>query len=123
MSVSQGFLDFVLDQLSGLGGVSARRMFGGAGFYRDGRMFALIADDELFLKADEVNRPRLEAAGGHAFRPYPDKPGGGMVMSYWSVPANVLDDRGELAEWAGAAVEAASRKASGARKRAGKKAR
>ena len=38
MAVSNEFLRFVLDQLSGWGGVTAPRMFGGAGLYRDGKM-------------------------------------------------------------------------------------
>ena len=42
MSVSDEFLEFLLDQLSGWGGVTARKMFGGAGLYRDGKMFGLI---------------------------------------------------------------------------------
>ena len=61
MSVSEAFLAYVLDQLSGWGGVSARKMFGGAGLYRDGKMFGLIADDVTYLKVDDANRRRLEA--------------------------------------------------------------
>ena len=47
MSVSDEFLAFVLDLLDAWGGVTARKMFGGAGLYRDGVMFALVADDGL----------------------------------------------------------------------------
>jgi DNA transformation protein len=39
----------VLEQMADFGFVTARRMFGGAGIYRDGMMFALIADDVLYL--------------------------------------------------------------------------
>lgn len=106
MSVSDGFSRHVLDQLALLGPVELRRMFGGAGLYLEGRMFALIAEDELFLKTDNRNRPRHEAAGCRPFRPFPDQP---MRMPYWSVPADVFDDRERLAEWARAAVEASLR--------------
>ena len=45
MPISDEFSDFVVDQLSGWGDVSVRRMFGGAGLYCEGVMFGLIADD------------------------------------------------------------------------------
>lgn len=37
MAVSEDFLNFILDQLASGGGVTARKMFGGAGLFRDGR--------------------------------------------------------------------------------------
>lgn len=44
MTVSEEFAGYVIDQLTGWGVVSARKMFGGAGLYCDGVMFGLIAD-------------------------------------------------------------------------------
>ena len=40
MAASREFLEYVLDQMALFGGATARRMFGGAGIYRDGVMFA-----------------------------------------------------------------------------------
>lgn len=97
MSVSKGFIDYVLDQLSKWGDVSVRRMFGGAGLYRDGKMFALIAGDVTYLKVDETNRDKFVAAGSTPFKPFPQKP---TIMSYYEVPAEVLEDPEELIEWA-----------------------
>ena len=57
MTVSASFVDYVLGQLTGLGGVSSRRMFGGVGLYCQGRFFGLIDKDTLYLKVDERNRP------------------------------------------------------------------
>jgi len=76
--VSNGFVAYVLDQLSGWGDVTSQRMFGGAGLYRDGKMFALISDDAAYLKADHTNRDLFERAGSAPFKPYPDKQ---MTMS------------------------------------------
>jgi DNA transformation protein len=45
MAVSSDYLDYVRDQLSGLGGVTSRRMFGGAGLYCDEFFFALVDND------------------------------------------------------------------------------
>ena len=63
------FRDHVLDLLTPLGPVTAPRMFGGFGIYLDGVMFALIADDVLYLKVDDRTRPDYEAAGAAPFRP------------------------------------------------------
>ena len=96
MPVSDHFLDYLLDQLSGWGGVSIRRMFGGAGLYRDGKMFGLVADDTAYLKVDDSNRNDFVQAGSRPFRPNPDKPG---VMSYYEIPPEVLEQPDELVEW------------------------
>ena len=50
MAASEGFIELLVDTLSGLGPVSVRRMFGGAGVYADGVMFGLVADDTLYLR-------------------------------------------------------------------------
>jgi DNA transformation protein len=73
MPISDGFIDYVIDQLSAWGEVSARKMFGGAGLYRDGTMFGLIADDVAYLKVDDSNREDFVKAGASPFNPYPDK--------------------------------------------------
>ena len=107
MVVSDAFADFVVEQLSGWGVVSVRRMFGGAGLYCEGRMFGLIADDVAYLKADESNREDFVRAGCSAFRPYPDKK---VTMSYYEIPADVLENRDELAIWAERSLAVAKRK-------------
>lgn len=104
--MTRRYADFVCDLLSPLGPVSARSMFGGFGIYLDGLMFGLIARDILFLKADSGNRPMFEEAGAEQFKPWEDKP---MVMPYWEVPADVLEDGAELCRWGSAAFDAALR--------------
>ncbi len=110
MTVSDGFIDFVLDQMEGLGAVSHRRMFGGVGLYFEDLFFGLIADDVVYLKVDESTRARYEAAGTKPFRPYGE---GSYSMSYYEVPASVLEDRDKLKAWAMQAVAVAARKAAG----------
>ena len=104
MAVSDEFLNYVLDQLSGWGGVSVRRMFGGAGLYREGNMFGLIADDVVYLKVDESNRKWFVKAGSAPFNPYPDKVKP-TIMSYYTVPPEVLEDRDAFAQWAQHSLE------------------
>ena len=103
MAVSEEFLEYVVDQFRELGAVTTRKMFGGAGIYFDGKFFALVDDDELYLKADDKNRPRFEQAGSHAFEPWE----GHVMNGYWAVPADVLEDPAELAEWSQHAIQIA----------------
>jgi DNA transformation protein len=92
-----------------IGRVSARSMFGGWGLYREGRMFALVADDALYLKADDKNRAMFEAEGRGPF--VYDGKGKPVSMSYFEAPPEALDDPSEMRPWARAAYEAALRAA------------
>ncbi len=56
-----------LDLLAPLGGVEAKRLFGGHGFKKDGIMFALEAYGRLFIKTDELNRTVFIDAGCEPF--------------------------------------------------------
>ena len=97
MSVSDEFVEYMLDQFSQWGQVTARKMFGGVGLYSEGKMFGLIADDVAYLKVDDSNRKEFVEAGSSPFKPYPDK---STTMSYFEIPPDILDDREELAKWA-----------------------
>ena len=113
MAISPEYRDYVLEllgplgPLGPLGRVQARPMFGGAGLFRDGLMFGLITRrDILYFKTDDQNRGEYEAAGLGPFMPYENRP---TVMSYHEVPAQLLEDAEEIAEWAGRAFAAALR--------------
>jgi DNA transformation protein len=57
MAVNPEYKAYVLDQLAPLGPVTARAMFGGAGIYLDGVMFALITRaDVLYFRTGDANR-------------------------------------------------------------------
>jgi DNA transformation protein and related proteins len=108
MAASAEYLDFIKEQLSGFGPVTARRMFGGAGIFRDGLMFALVADETLYLKADKASQGEFEALSLPPFT-YGTKEGKRTVMSYWQAPEGCLEDRDEMTEWARKAYAAALR--------------
>jgi DNA transformation protein and related proteins len=99
MAPSEGFKDFIKDQLAGFGPVSIRNMFGGAGVYADGVMFAILADDTLYLKADEPSSRAFEAEGMSPFT-YTPEGRTPVAMSYWEVPPRLLEEPEELAAWA-----------------------
>ncbi|MFH2012875.1 MAG: TfoX/Sxy family protein [Pseudomonadota bacterium] len=107
MSVSEEFLAYVIDQFSGWGNVYARKMFGGAGLYHDGKMFGLIADDVMYLKVDNSNREDFVKACSSQFKPYPDKP---MVMPYYEIPPDILEQPEVLIKWAERSLAIPSKK-------------
>jgi DNA transformation protein len=90
------------------GPVEVRRMFGGAGIYAEGTMFALVSDGIVYLKADQQNAPAFERESLEAFS-YVTKAGRRAVMSYRRMPDRLYDDPDELAAWARTALAAARR--------------
>ena len=104
LRVTPEFREFVLDQLVRVPQLRAKAMFGGVGLYSGDAFFGIVAADELFFKVDDSNRAAYEAAGSEPFRPVIARP---VSMSYWRVPIEVLEDTGELATWALAAIRAA----------------
>jgi DNA transformation protein len=104
MGGKDDYLRWVLEQLAGAGDVSYRRMFGGFGLYRGDVFFAIISGDTLFFKVGDASRADYEIRGMARFRPYRDKPR--VSMSYYEVPADVLEDTDECVRWAMRAVAA-----------------
>ena len=111
MAVSAQFLEYVLGQLSMLRDITSRRMFGAVGLYEDGVFFGLISGDVLYFKVGDTNRSDYEARGMSQFCPYRDRPR--VSMSYYEVPADVLEDAEECVVWARRSVIAASVKHQG----------
>jgi len=73
MSVQPQYLEYILEQLGGLGGVTFRRMFGAVGLYRGELFFGLIDDDTLFLKTDASNSAAYQARNMPRFMPPADR--------------------------------------------------
>ena len=93
------FVDYVVqDLLSELDGIRARAMFGGWGIYKDGLTFAIVVDDQLYFKVDDTNKTKYQKYGSRPFT-YESR-GKSVSMSYWEVPAEVMDDRDEIKRWA-----------------------
>ena len=107
MAVSPELRDHILDLLDGLGGVTARSMFGGIGLYRDGVMFGLIGGDTLYLKVDDRNRGAYEDAGTGPF--HYQRQGRDIALSYYEAPPELFDNPDDLSEWARHALAAALR--------------
>ena len=121
MPLNQDILNYYIERLnvivahrSGLpaglcGKITARRMFGGAGFYLNGKMFALTDGDDVYIKGDEETRARFESRKMKQFAPFDDKPN--MRMHYYSLSSEDLEDDDALRELGKLAIEAAERAA------------
>jgi DNA transformation protein len=100
MTKAGEFLSGVLGLLAPIGAVKSKPMFGRFGIFLDECMFALITkNDELFLKADDVNRPDFEGLG---LQPY-------GRMPYYAAPVDSLCLWEDIRPWVEGAAAAAFR--------------
>ncbi len=111
MAASDGFTDFLREQLAPLGRVAARRMFGKTGLFLDGLMFAMVADDALYVRIDDASRAFFAEAAAEPPLSYA-KGGRSIDLAFWRVPDRLLDEPDALRAWARAALGAARRVAS-----------
>jgi TfoX/Sxy family transcriptional regulator of competence genes len=60
MASDIGFVEYVCEQVAGAGRITHRRMFGEFALYCDGKVVALICDNQFFLKPTAAGRALLE---------------------------------------------------------------
>ncbi len=56
MATKPETIEFILDQIHNAGRITAKKMFGDYGLFSDGKIFALVCDDKLFIKPTETGR-------------------------------------------------------------------
>jgi DNA transformation protein len=108
MVASDGFAEFLREQLSPLGRLTMRRMFGKTGVFCDGLMFGMITEDTLYVRVDDHNKAVFKEAEAAPPLNY-EKRGRTIDLSFWRVPERLLDEPDELILWARAALGAAGR--------------
>jgi TfoX/Sxy family transcriptional regulator of competence genes len=86
MATEKNFVDFVLDQIEGIGEITAKKMFGEYGVYSNGKIFALICDNKLYIKPTEAGRKYIGKVVEAP--PYP-----GAKLSF------LIEDKLEDREW------------------------
>jgi len=99
------YLEFLAEQMKPLGEITWRSMFGGYCLYCNGIVFALVANQALFLKADDDNRGAFEVRGLQRFRPFE----GTESMSYYEAPPEIFEDPKAMKQWCGEAADAGRR--------------
>ena len=100
------FHEFVAELFEPLGTVRIKRMFGGAGVYLHDVMFALLADDMVYLKADDALKADMLEEGSEPFR-FEMKDGKVAEMSYYRLPDTAADDPEDASEWGRKALDVA----------------
>ena len=94
------FVDSLLDLLAPLGGVTARRMFGGYGIYKETLMFGLVADDRFYIRTDEETRDRFLDKGCEPFVFGRNKEGKEIVSKYYEPPEMAFANEQRMKPWA-----------------------
>jgi TfoX/Sxy family transcriptional regulator of competence genes len=89
MATQQRTIDYLIEQATSAGTVSAKPMFGEYGVYVDGKMIGSICDDQLFVKPTASGR--VHAKPVHEAPPYPG------AKTHLLIEADRWDD----AEWLG----------------------
>ena len=64
MASDLSFVEFVVDQLDESCAVTYKKMFGEFGLYSDGKMFAVICDNQLFVKPTNGGREFIHPPPG-----------------------------------------------------------
>src|SRR5215467_13774988 len=108
MVASDGFAEFLREQLAPLGPVTMRRMFGKTGVFCDGFMLAMVRANTLYFRVDDDNRAVFKEAESYPPLNY-SKQGGFIDLSFWRAPERLFDEPDELVAWARAALAAAHR--------------
>jgi DNA transformation protein len=85
-----------------------RRMFGKTGVFCDGLMFAMVTDDTLYFRVDDLNRAAFKEAESSPPLNYAKK-GRTIELSFWRAPERLWDEPDELVAWARTALAAARR--------------
>lgn len=68
MASTAEYAHYIEHELLGfIPGITSKRMFGGWGFYKDGVIFGIIVDDEVYFKTDKSLEPKFEALGSEPF--------------------------------------------------------
>lgn len=94
MAFDPGLIELVAEAMAPVGTITHRRMMGGATVYCDGTVFAIVARDALWFKADKDSDAEWDALGCERFTAQMgDRVG---TMNYRLAPDAVYDDPDEL---------------------------
>ncbi len=108
MALDAGLIDWIEEALAPMGRVTMRRMMGGATLYLDGTIFAIVAFDQLWFKADAESDPEWDVIGAEPFR-YDKGDGRTATMRYRRAPDDVYDDADAMRCWAALGLAAGMR--------------
>ena len=98
--MSSEFHDYIIHDILGhIPHITSRKMFGGYGIYHEGIIFGLIIDDELYIKVADHNRADYEAHHSRPFVYMKEKTGKEVMLGYWTVPEEIMDNPEDIEDW------------------------
>lgn len=102
------FTAFILDQLYPLQAISIRKMFGAECLFRYGKMFAIIENNQLYIKANEKNKEYFIRENCLQFSYTTTRKSQKMVvyLSYYQIPEIALEEADQLKYWVKLGFEA-----------------
>ena len=91
MASDQEFVDFLVDQMQGVGDITFRKMFGEYAIYCNGKVVALVCDNRFFVKPTAGGRVHIGSVVEAP--PYPG-----------AKPSFLIEDAFEDREWLAALI-------------------
>lgn len=99
------FVDFLLDQLSSISGLRAKKMFGTYCLFYHDKMVAIISKDyRIFVKANAETLPLFFAENAEQFSYFAK--GKIQKMHYWSIPELAIEEADDLIKWIRLGIQA-----------------
>lgn len=93
--------DCLMEKMGNIEGSTSKRMFGGAGIFIDGKMFAMVTGHGHFaMKTDAETAEKYEGMGAERF----------MRMPYHLIPEDIMNDKQAFMNWVEEAIQIALKK-------------
>ena len=90
--------DLLLSKLEVLNDISAKKMFGGYGIFKKGKMFGMVdSKGQTYFKADENSSVFFTEKGSEKH----------SKMPYYLIPSAVIEEYDVLLEWANVGIKSA----------------
>ncbi len=106
MRTKSSLANYVTEQLSFLGRISSRSIFGATGIFIEERLLGIVVDEQtLYLHTGPSNRDDYVSRGMPQFKPYPNA--FDLTTDHHKVPSEVLADNEQLRQWGERALRAA----------------
>jgi DNA transformation protein len=105
MRMKSSLAGYVTEELTFLGQISNRSIFGAVGIFIDERLLGIVAGEVLYLHTGPINRDDYLTRGMAQFKPYPNA--FDLTTDHHQVPVDILTDPQQLKVWGERALRAA----------------
>lgn len=95
MKNTEEYIQYITELIEPYGGCEVKKMFGSLGIFKEGVCFGGVMGNVFRLKVNDTNRADFEAYGMKGWQ----VPGKKMVMSYYEVPIEIMENKEDLLSW------------------------